>query len=286
MLPVEPSVRSVSGARWHCECSLLVPPIHSYVSDEIRLAIGSTCSHLVVHTLRQFYTDRQVFVMVLRSIGNLSLCDENVFPIMDQGSVPELCKGVSANMADAEVCKMAADVLKNLACTPDPPQPVPLPAAQPSQPPMPAGGAAPPNLPRPPSMGRLRARRRQIAFGPGSSQRHGVKVVLQEQGGTVAGVELLRAHITNEDVATSALSMLYVAAARFSWHRGDGVTVRLCVVVVACLQLRVRDERARCEADGPRGGANISCCAGTSIFGLVGKGCGARSGYAEAAIRR
>ena len=36
---------------------------------------------------------------VLRSIGNLSLCDENVFPIVDQGAVPELLRGTGSTHA-------------------------------------------------------------------------------------------------------------------------------------------------------------------------------------------
>jgi len=78
----------VRCVRTVCACAFI-----RYVSDPIRLAIGDTCSHLVVNTARQFFTDRQVFVMVLRSVGNLSLCDENVYSIVDQGVVVEIRRG-------------------------------------------------------------------------------------------------------------------------------------------------------------------------------------------------
>lgn len=87
----------------------------SFACHGVRLAIGRTCSPLIVSALCIFNSDPFLFSMALRAVGNLTRADENIVSTVANGVIAGIMEGMQKNSSKVEVLNLAADVVGNLA---------------------------------------------------------------------------------------------------------------------------------------------------------------------------
>ena len=87
----------------------------SFACHGVRLAIGRSCSPLIVSALCVFNSDPFLFSMALRAVGNLTRADENIVSTVANGVIAGIMEGMQKNNSKVEVLNLAADVVGNLA---------------------------------------------------------------------------------------------------------------------------------------------------------------------------
>lgn len=92
-----------------------------YINDEIRLDVADRCMDLITAVFSKFKTDPAVFTTTLRVLGNLTLCDANTPKLIKAKIVPLILEGSEIHARNDAAVTMSLQVLKNIACTPNPP---------------------------------------------------------------------------------------------------------------------------------------------------------------------
>jgi hypothetical protein len=87
----------------------------SFACHGVRLAIGRSCSPLIVSALCVFNSDPFLFSMALRAVGNLTRADENIVSTVANGVIAGIMEGMQKNNSKVDVLNLAADVVGNLA---------------------------------------------------------------------------------------------------------------------------------------------------------------------------
>ena len=77
--------------------------------------MGRQCATEVVIILRRFNLDTHLFYMALRVLGNITRLDENIVRVVAAGAITGIVKGLRTNFERADLVKLGADVISNLA---------------------------------------------------------------------------------------------------------------------------------------------------------------------------
>jgi hypothetical protein len=91
----------------------------AFVSDAIQLSIGRSCMASVCAALLQYNGDAYLFQMTLRAIGNLTRTDENIVRAVGYGAFRGMVEGMGKHKDNADVLKLCADVMGNMASIDD-----------------------------------------------------------------------------------------------------------------------------------------------------------------------
>jgi len=91
----------------------------AFTGDDLQLAIGESCLGTVSDVLSRFHADGHLFRMALRAVGNLSRLDRNILRGVACDVAVGVVRGLRANTDAADVVKLGADVLGNLASVDD-----------------------------------------------------------------------------------------------------------------------------------------------------------------------